>query len=847
MIAAARDISPDCTLRRPVAAGAPLVYWRLGETAEARYDVAERPMAGEMDPFFFLTKHKNFIPHEYPCRTEFTAEQRGRRPRVTAAPAADRVWLPFASPRVDLSGFWFRPTVIGTWAETVIETVSSGEAVLRLATCGGAVLFVNDAEAGWMAPYGRNLETAEEFRVQLRAGRNDIRIWFDDLAERDARYYFQLDYLSGPSAAVALPISVDGGLADAMEAALESMHFERPAYDAGEVALVSDVALPLDAEVAVTIEGDFMSIEAPVRFDLALAAGRTRLSIAETEDLPADFRHFKVTLTVGGHSVSRVFGVEICHAARQGAAPAKLDDRVREALDEVAEHAEADTVRALARLAIGKAGAETDAMIAGTLPAIEDCHDCADFILVPLLWCRKVHGDAIDPELRGRIDAAILGYRYWMDEPGNDVQWYFSENHALLFHTAAYLAGDIFPAERFVRSARIGRDQSDVGAARVRAWLDHFEEWEMAEFNSAPYFPIDLKGLCALYALAPDTDMAERAGEAIVRLLEIVARSAHHGILTGAQGRSYEHTLRAARSLELSGICRMLWGKGNFGMRFHALPQLALCLRDHGLELPAELAQIASLCEDDAREWAFAQGQDRFAKLYHYKTAAYAMGSAAGYRWNQWGYQETVLHLRMGANPDAQVWINHPGEVLQSGYGRPSYWGGCGTLPRVHQYKALALVAFDCAAEQPDFTHAWFPRAAFDHSRIGSREAVAEAQGAFLYIRSDAPLGEVAAGPTAGCELRAAGRKATWLVRLGDRREFGSLDAFAEACKALTVTAAGDGALVVEDPRYGSVRFAADASVEAEGRKLDPAAWPVHGIATRFTDGKTVEEQAPGA
>ncbi len=119
MTAAARSTTSDFALRRPLPAGAPLAYWRLGPTTEARYDVADRPMAGEMDPFFFLTKHKNFIPHEYPCRTEFAAERRAKRPRITAEPPTGRVWLPFGSPRVDLSGFWFRPTVLGTWAETV--------------------------------------------------------------------------------------------------------------------------------------------------------------------------------------------------------------------------------------------------------------------------------------------------------------------------------------------------------------------------------------------------------------------------------------------------------------------------------------------------------------------------------------------------------------------------------------------------------------------------------------------------------------------------------------------------------------------------------------------------------
>jgi hypothetical protein len=830
---AARTLSPNSALSRPLGAGQPVVYWRLGATQEARYDVADQPMKGEMDPFFFLTKHKNFIPHEYPCRTQFAAERRGRRPTPTVEAAAHRVWLPFASPRVDLSGFWFRPTFIGTWAVTMIDAQAAGTARLRLRTCGGAILFINGEEAGWMAPYGRNLESAEEFDVALRSGGNEIRIWFDDLAERDARYYFQLDYLSGPAVEHALPLPVDPAVADAIETALESMHFERPAYSGGEVALLLDRPLTVDAGVSVLIEGDFMSIEAPVRFETALAAGATRIAVADA--LPADFRHFKVTLSVGDFAAARTYGVEICHARRQGEAPATLKARIDEALSEVADHAEADTVRALARLAIGRAGAETEAMIAGALPMIEDCHDCADFILVPLLWSRQAYARLLDPALRRRIDCAILGYRYWMDEPGNDVQWYFSENHALLFHTAAYLAGAILPDALFVRSGRAGREQSEAGAARVRAWLDHFEAWEMAEFNSAPYFPIDLKGLCALYALAPDPDISSRAGKGILRLLEVVARSAHHGILTGAQGRSYEHTLRASRTLELSGISRMVWGKGNYGMRFHALPQLALCLRDHGLAVPGELAAIASIEDGSAWEWCFAQGQDRFARLYHYKTRDHAMGSAASYRWNQWGYQETVIHIRLGRDPEAQIWINHPGEVLQSGYGRPSYWGGSGTLPRVHQYRGLAVVRFDCSDEQPDFTHAWFPQSGFDATRVAGNAALAEADDAFVLLKTSAPISQVLSGPTAGNELRVVGRKATWIVRLGERSSSGSLDGFALSFGGLDVIEAADGELVVQDPDYGTVRFLKDGTAHAEGRVVDPSQWTVRGHATRLS------------
>jgi hypothetical protein len=38
------DLAPSQDLlRRPLKPGEPIVYWELGETAEQRYDVAERP------------------------------------------------------------------------------------------------------------------------------------------------------------------------------------------------------------------------------------------------------------------------------------------------------------------------------------------------------------------------------------------------------------------------------------------------------------------------------------------------------------------------------------------------------------------------------------------------------------------------------------------------------------------------------------------------------------------------------------------------------------------------------------------------------------------------------------
>ena len=820
-------------LRRPLRPGAPIAHWRISDISEARYDVPDAPMQGQMDPFFFLTKDKNFIPHEYPCRTQFAGERRGKRPKVEGESAPTRWWFPFGSPRVDLSGFWFRPTVISAWAETTIEAEIGGKARLRLSTCGGAVLFVNGEEAGWLAPYTRNLEQSAELEVELMRGANRVAVYFDDLAERDARFIFELDYLDGPAASTALEAPVESAVADALEAVLEGMRFDRPSYTGGDVRLMFPRALPIATRVSVEVEGDMISSE---RQALAfnLPAGATSLNLGAADTLPADFRHFRVKLDAGGLVASRSLGVEICHVARQGAPGGTLALRAAEALADVAEHSEPDALRALARLATGQAGAATDAMIEGVLPAIEDCHDCADFALVPLLWARHSYGDAIGRVTRERLDRAILGYRYWMDEPGNDVQWYFSENHALLFHTAAYLAGQLFPDATFVRSQRRGAAQSAVGSQRVRAWLDHFEHWEMAEFNSAPYFPIDLKGLSALAALSPDIDIRERAAKAISRLLEIVARSAHHGVLTAAQGRSYEHSLVPARTLELSAIARLFWGRGWYGRRVHALPMLVLLVRDHGFAPPAQLQGYARHEDATHVEWRFAQGPERIAKLYHYKSRAFALGSAASYRWGEWGYQETPLHVRLGDRPEAQVWINHPGEVIQFGSGRPSFWGGNGTLPRVHQYRGLALIEYELHEGQPDFTHAWFPIAEFDEHDVDDDRASARSGDGLVMLKASGKFETIRTGPSADVELRLHGRRARWIVRVADRADAGTLADMQRRFGDLAVTDSDDGALTITDPTYGRVIFRADGVVEAEGRRLDPRDWTIQGEATTF-------------
>jgi hypothetical protein len=820
-------------LLSPLGRGGTIGHWQLSPILEERFDVPDEPMTGDMDARFFLSRHRNFIPHEYPCRRIFAERHRDRRPEPAAefhqAEGAAGWWFPFGADRVDLSGFWHRPTRVEAWARTAILAAEAGTVRLRLATCGAAILMVDGQEAAWMAPYMRNLETAVEVEVELSAGRHELAVWMGDLCERDTRWWFSLAALAGPALTVALPVPVESDRAAHLEALLAGMGFTRPAYPDGTVTVRLPAPTARTLRATVRVEGHFMSADR-TRFELTLPAGADRLPIAPVAALPADFRYYRICLADGPMAVERPLGVEAVDAAAQGEAPTTLSARAEEALAHVARGSEPDPCGAIARLALDLSGPETDAMIQAALPAIADVHDCADFLLVPLLWARIAWPDAIDPAVRAETDRAILGFRYWLDEPGNDVMWFYSENHALLFHTAAYLAGGLFPDARFARSGRTGAEQQAVGRERLLRWLDHFDACEMAEWNSAPYFPIDLKGLCALFALAPDADLRRRAEGAIQRLFRLIALACHQGLLAASQGRSYEHTLRAARTLELSAIARLLWGRGWFGRQVQALPLVALAIRDHGLTSPPELAAIAHWQGPGIMTARMVQGEGGFAPLTHAKTRAWAMGSLAAYRHFAWGYQETVLHLRVGDHPDAQVWLNHPGERIVGGYARPSYWGGCGTIPRVHQHLGLAVVVYDTHPDTPDFTHAYVPVDIFDEVVVEERRLILRGGEGLALIQADGPIERVASGPTAGFDWVLAGRKGRWLVRLSDMATEGSLAAFARRMASLAPSIDEAGILAVDDPDYGRVLAHPSGVVEAGGRRDDPTSWTHAGL-----------------
>ena len=114
----------------------------------------------------------------------------------SAAPAPDptrRRWLAAlgASPALAAGAGNARAAAVKTKAHIVIAGSGLGGIAVanRLSRMldGARITIVDGKEALWSAGYQRNLEESFEVTIELKKGLNEIRIYFDDLAERDTR------------------------------------------------------------------------------------------------------------------------------------------------------------------------------------------------------------------------------------------------------------------------------------------------------------------------------------------------------------------------------------------------------------------------------------------------------------------------------------------------------------------------------------------------------------------------------------------------------------------------------------------------------------------------------------
>ena len=779
---------------------------------------------------------KGFAIHENPCRKEFLAARVGTLPpyqdvleagvgkEVSAFDQTRKteLFFPFGNIGYDASFFYHCPTYLRTYCAVQVNVPEAEEAEAELSTCGGMTVWVNGTPVTDFVPFTRNLVKKTRVTLPFAAGANRLVVCLDDLAERDTDYYFRIRYLGSQTLTMELPLP-EGAEPEAVkhaERVLDSLHFTRESYCAEDVCVCLGEQ-PAAGETIVAASGGNTFKPAALPAEGAGAVYR----VAPSAAFPPAYTPFSFSIACGGVTITRRAGCQVAdpdqfaHASDDIAKRrlAYLNMMARQGADEVTEFARPYNIyQAAAILAVGGSTEEAEKAIRAELVKVNAREDCSDFLFAVILHLYRFYADVLSEEILEEIHQAALNYRYWIDEPGDDVMWFFSENHALMFHVCQFMAGSLWPEGFFTNSGRTGRQVREHAEQLLTKWFEGYFEEFITEWNSNAYIPIDVHGLGFLYNFTSEEHpFHAKAKAALDRIARCICLYAHKGTVMASYGRTYERELKANDNTGITTLLYLLYNEGH--LTAGGAGNIALALGTY--EAPEEYRAYIHTAPEEDLVYENVQGWHRHAALYLNKNEKTSLSTAVLYKPYHGGYQEHIVQAAIDTT--AQVFINHPGEVQPYGSGRPAYWAGNGVLPAAMACRNVSVLVYDIPEDNlVDYTHAYAPAAEFDRCVIAGEAAVFEKDGAYIGLRAANGLTMTADGVSAGRELKSPGRQNVWVIATAGTEDFASAEDMHKALLACVIRQDGR-TVTVKTPEGTCFSFAEDGSGCVNGVPVD--------------------------
>lgn len=190
--------------------------------------------------------------------------------------------------------------------------------------------------------------------------------------------------------------------------------------------------------------------------------------------------------------------------------------------------------------------------------------DPSDFTVADLVRLYFLHKDTgfLSPAQVNAVREALLSYKYALDEPGRSQTEMWTENHQILSHGSDYLAGQLFPDDRFTNDGRTGAEHRDKARERVLHWINYRARTGPAEWDSIPYYNMDLAALLNLVEFAQDPDIQTRAAMMVDLLLFDLAVNSYYGQLGTSHGRAYANNVLSAAGDSLMTFQALVFGCG---------------------------------------------------------------------------------------------------------------------------------------------------------------------------------------------------------------------------------------------------------------------------------------------
>lgn len=210
------------------------------------------------------------------------------------------------------------------------------------------------------------------------------------------------------------------------------------------------------------------------------------------------------------------------------------------------------------KLARGERADETQ--IAELLQFINRRYDCADFRMVCILRSLHDFSHLLSAEIVEQMRRAVLDFKYWMDESGDDSMCWWSENHQLLFAACEYMAGQLYPEEIFTNSGITGKEHRVFAEQRLEYWFESRFSLGFIEWHSNTYYEEDAAPLSLLIDCAGGQEIARKATMLLDLLLADMALHCFEGFLCASSGRCYEAQKTRPAAQDVTDILEKAFG-----------------------------------------------------------------------------------------------------------------------------------------------------------------------------------------------------------------------------------------------------------------------------------------------
>lgn len=695
------------------------------------------------------------------------------------APDTGYAWAlhyPLDTDRVEYSSFFMTPKAVQFAAKYQFSALHEGVYTFCVYSCSAVKIFVDQTLVHGYYHYLRNQEQAHVFSIPLGPDCREVCVVADDFAERDSQLYLRLQYQNGGGpVTVSVPARLDLPLLQHAEEILQGLASKSFNYLDNKVVL--NLQSPPKQPVEITLKAQRVDahVEQEIRkTTLQLLPGQTEIEVQPLFNGQIGMTAVTVSIAVDQIVLSKRLEFEYYEQHLLPEAYPTLSLRRDQALRFIAEHGVDTVQKALVMAQLGIQGYES--FLESELVRIENRWDCSDFRLCALAWAYE-RMDGFSPSTKLRIERLLLGYRYWYDEPGVDVMWFFSENHAINFHAAQLLAGQLFPDRVFGASRLTGRQLVAKATVLITQWFERFFLYGYEEWNSSVYIPIDMIAYCAIYELARQQELRDMAERALDMTFELLARNSFKGVMACSFGRTYFKNLVGRRTNEASSLNYLAFGEGFLNQHTYCTALLALS----SYEVKAS-----------AYERYHGKGNHQYTdhagrlpvQLVCFKTPRYQLCSAQNATGHLKGCQEHMVQL-MIEDCDTQIWINHPGEMSFFGNGRPSYFAGNGTIPCVVQQRNCVTLSFNLLRGELAYTHAFVPLARFDEVVISGCFAFLRKGSVYVGIYAEKGLSATDGGPLKGYELISEGMVNLWRICVSDEAESATFAQFIQQQRAV--------------------------------------------------------------